>query len=173
LVEERQRAQLRVIRAVIDTLRADGVRAWLFGGWGLDARIGRVTREHGDVEFWVERCDAERSQVVLVRAGATVLMTQPPEEACDYEWDGVSFTLPTSIDDLMDDSRPRVGSRIGNFQPGRSATTRAPSMGFRFRRMSVAGMLEMKAQYPRLPNGRRWRAKDIVDIGILRKLLPE
>ena len=38
-----------------------GISAWLFGGWGLDARIGRITREHGDVEFWVERVDADRS----------------------------------------------------------------------------------------------------------------
>ena len=49
---------------------AAGISAWLFGGWGLDARIGRITREHGDVEFWVERIHAERSKAVLVEAGA-------------------------------------------------------------------------------------------------------
>jgi hypothetical protein len=79
-VEDQQRAQLRLIRSVIETLRAGEIRAWLFGGWGLDARIGRVTREHGDVEFWVERSDADRSRTILVQAGAMVLMTQPPEE---------------------------------------------------------------------------------------------
>jgi len=91
-VEDSQRAQLRVIRSIVDTLGAAGIRAWLFGGWGLDARLGRITREHGDVEFWIERGDAGRSKVLLVRAGATALMTQPPDEACEFEWDGAAFS---------------------------------------------------------------------------------
>ncbi|MGK5681496.1 hypothetical protein [Actinoplanes sp. URMC 104] len=44
----------------------------MFGGWGLDARLGRITRKHGDVEFWVERIHAERSKTLLVGAGRIV-----------------------------------------------------------------------------------------------------
>jgi hypothetical protein len=80
-VNERMTAQLRIIKAVVNALDAAGISAWLFGGWGLDARIGRITHEHGDVEFWVERTDAGRSKAVLVGAGATALATQPPEES--------------------------------------------------------------------------------------------
>jgi hypothetical protein len=36
--------------------------------------------------------------------------------------------------------------------------------------MSVAGMLAMKEQYPRLRNGRPWRQKDIDDMVVLRRL---
>jgi hypothetical protein len=43
----------------------------------------RITREHGDVEFWLERIHAERSKAVFVGAGAMALTTQPPEEACE------------------------------------------------------------------------------------------
>ena len=39
--------------------------------------------------------------------------------------------------------------------------------------MSVAGMLAMKEQYPRLRNGRPWRQKDIDDITLLRTLAAE
>lgn len=39
--------------------------------------------------------------------------------------------------------------------------------------MSVAGMLAMKEQYPRLRNGRPWRQKDIDDIKVLRRLAAE
>src|ERR1700758_5447745 len=60
-MNERTGAQLRVIKAVINVLGAVNIPAWLFGGWGLDARIGRITREHGDIEFWVERIHAERT----------------------------------------------------------------------------------------------------------------
>ena len=51
-MDERTAGQLRVIKAVTTALAAVDIPAWLFGGWGLDARIGRITREHGDVEFW-------------------------------------------------------------------------------------------------------------------------
>src|SRR5581483_830351 len=91
-MDERTQGQLRVIRKVIAVTKAGGISVWLFGGWGLDARIGWITREHGDVEFWVERIHAERSKAALVAAGATALMTQPPEEASEFTWDGVHFS---------------------------------------------------------------------------------
>ena len=69
-MNERMTAHLGIIKAVVNTLDAAGISAWLFGGWGLDARIGRITREHGDVEFWVERVHAERSKALLTAAGA-------------------------------------------------------------------------------------------------------
>ena len=86
------RAQLQVIRAVTETLGAAGIPAWLFGGWGLDARIGHITREHGDVEFWVEHGNAGRARAALVTAGATALDTQPPTESCEFVWDGGEFS---------------------------------------------------------------------------------
>ena len=61
-MDESTEGQLRVIRKVIAVTQAADIPAWLFGGWGLDARIGRITREHGDVELWVERIHAERSR---------------------------------------------------------------------------------------------------------------
>jgi len=76
-MNERTGAQLRVIKTVTNVLRAVDISAWLFGGWGLDARIGRITRDHGDIEFWLERVDAERSKAVLIGAGAAALATQP------------------------------------------------------------------------------------------------
>lgn len=77
-----------MIETVTRVLEAADVSAWLFGGWGLDARIGHLTREHGDVELWVERFDAERSKAALVTAGATALPMQPVTEACEFVWDG-------------------------------------------------------------------------------------
>ena len=91
-MNERTCAQLRVIKTVTNVLRAVDISAWLFGGWGLDARIGRITRDHGDIEFWLEHVDAERAKAMLIGAGATALATQPPEEACEFIWDGVEFS---------------------------------------------------------------------------------
>jgi hypothetical protein len=170
-VNERAAAQLRVIKAVVDTLEAVGISAWLFGGWGLDARIGRITREHGDVEFWVDRSDAERSRAVLIEAGATALATQPPEEACEFTWDGVDFST-AYFDRRADGSFIQLQGRWSDwlFPPGSFGDEPGTLDGEPVLTMSVAGMLAMKEQYPRLRNGGPWRQKDIDDIKVLRGL---
>jgi hypothetical protein len=173
-VNERATAQLRVIKAVVDALDAAGIPAWLFGGWGLDARIGRITREHGDVEFWVERIDAERSKALLAAAGATAHATQPPEEACEFTWDGVDFS--TAYFDRQADgafSQPQGRWSDWLFPPGSFGDDPGMLDGTPVPAMSVIGMLAMKEQYPRLRNGRPWRQKDIDDVKVLRGLIAD
>lgn len=170
-MNERATAQLRVIKAVVNALGAAGISAWLFGGWGLDARIGRITREHSDVEFWVERLNAGRSKAALVEAGATVLATQPPEEACEFAWNGVDFS--TAFFDRQPDgsfSQPLGRWSDWLFPPDSFGDEPGILDGVPVLAMSVAGMLAMKEQYPRLRNGGPWRQKDISDIRILREL---
>jgi hypothetical protein len=173
-MNERMTAQLRIIKAVVDALGAASISAWLFGGWGLDARIGRITREHGDVEFWVERTDAGRSKAALVGAGATALATQPPEEACEFTWDGTDFS--TAYFDRRPDgafSQPEGRWPDWLFPPGSFSDEPGTLDGMPVLAMSVVGMLAMKEQYPRLRNGRPWRQKDIGDIKVLRRLAAE
>ena len=173
-MSERADAQLRVIRSVATVLGPAGIPAWLFGGWGLDARIGRITREHGDVEFWVERVDAGRSKVLLTGAGATALATQPPEEACEFTWDGVDFST-AYFDRRPDGSLSQPKGRFADwvFPPGSFGDEPGTLDGVPVLAMSVAGMLAMKEQYPHLRNGGPWRPKDIDDIKVLRKLAAE
>lgn len=170
-MSERARAQLAVIKAVLNVLGAAGISAWLFGGWGLDARIGRITREHGDIEFWLERIHADRSKTVLVEAGATALMTQPPEEACEFAWENVHFS--TAYFDRRPDgafSQPAGGWSDWLFPPGSFGDELGTLNGTLVPAMSAAGMLAMKEQFPHLRNGGPWRQKDIDDIAILRRL---
>ena len=170
-MSERAAAQLRIIRAVIQVLGAAGIPAWLFGGWGLDARIGRITREHGDVEFWVESTHAQRSKALLADAGATALATQPPAESCEFTWDGVDFST-AYFDRWPADSfsQPRGRWPDWVFPPGSFGDEPGMLDGTPLLAMSVAGMLAMKEQYPRLRNGGPWRPKDIGDIKVLREL---
>ena len=167
-------AQLRIIKAVVNALDEVGIPAWLFGGWGLDARVGRITREHGDVEFWVERADAGRSKAVLTGAGATALATQPPEESCEFTWDGADFST-AYFDRQPDGSSIQLLGRWSDwlFPPGSFGDEPGTLDGMPVLAMSVAGMLAMKAQYPRLRNGRPWRQKDIDDMVVLRRLAAE
>ena len=166
-----QRAQLRLIRSITETLRAARIGAWLFGGWGLDALIGEVTRPHGDIEFWVERLDATESRAALVSAGATALDTQPPDEACEFGWEGAPFS--TAYFDRQPDGSFTVAGRWSDwvFPPGSFADDMGTLDGWPVSTMSLAGMLAMKEQYPRLRNGRPWRPKDVVDVEKLRGLI--
>ncbi|HEY2796216.1 MAG TPA: hypothetical protein VGJ28_27870 [Micromonosporaceae bacterium] len=171
-MDARTAEQLRVIKAVTAELGAARINAWLFGGWGLDARIGRITREHGDIEFWLERTDAQRSKATLASAGATALTTQPPTEACEFIWDGTEFST-AYFDRRPDGSFYQPLGRWSDWLFPRDSFPEeaVPLDGSSVLVMSAAGMLAMKEQYPGLRNGGPWRAKDIADIRALRTLL--
>ena len=166
-----QSDQLRVIHEVLRTLDGAQIRAWLFGGWGLDARLGHITRDHGDIELWVEQSDARRSRVALVEAGATVLNTQPEEEACEFLWADVPFS--TAYFDRRADgtfaSRGRWSDWV--FPVGSFGDAQVMLDGVLVPVMSTAGMLAMKEQFPQLRNGRPWRPKQIRDLATLREML--
>jgi len=171
-MDSKARGQLRVIREVVAVLQAEGISAWLFGGWGLDARFGRITREHGDVEFWVERVHAEQSKALIIGIGGTALSTQPPEEACEFVLDGTSFStayFDRQPDGSFDQPLGRFSDwlfPLGSFDDGPVLLDGTPVLA-----MSVSGMLAMKEQFPHLRHGRPWRQKDIGDMEILRRLL--
>jgi hypothetical protein len=169
-MDERTEGQLRVIRKVIAVTQEADISAWLFGGWGLDARIGRITREHGDIEFWLERTHAARSKAVLVEAGATALTAQPPAESCEFTWEDVPFS--TAYFDRQPDGFSQLLGRWSDwrFPPGSFGDEPGTLEGTPVLAMSVDGMLAMKEQFPHLRNGRPWRQKDIDDIEILRRL---
>ncbi len=108
-------AQLRVIRLVHTTLGGRGIRWWLFGGWALDALLGGVTRDHGDIEFWVERKDADAVVDALIEVGAVVLDTQPIEESREYLIGDVMFSsrvLRSSCGRLLPLARALAGLEL-------------------------------------------------------------
>jgi Aminoglycoside-2''-adenylyltransferase len=164
-MDDGNEGQLRLIRKAIAVMQAADISAWLFGGWGLDARIGRITREHGDVELWVERIHAERSKAELVRAGARALATQPPDEACEFTWDDALFST-AYFDRQADGSFIQLLGRWSDwrFPPGSFGDEPGVLDGMPVLAMSVCGMLAMKEQYPHLRNGGPWRQKDVADI---------
>jgi lincosamide nucleotidyltransferase A/C/D/E len=171
-MDEGTSLQLGVIRDIRQTLGEVGVRWWLFGGWGLDARIGTVTRAHADIEFWVARTDGDATRDALVESGFTALDTQPPEEAREFTRHDVILSS-AFFDPCPDRTFRQLLGRwsdwvfpAGSFDaaPGHLDELVVPAM-------SLEGMLAMKEQYPLLRNGRPLREKDIRDMALLRQLL--
>src|SRR5262249_21330488 len=54
---------------VLDALEAADVRVWLDGGWGVDALIGKQTREHRDLDVIVALDDVSHLEESLREAG--------------------------------------------------------------------------------------------------------
>jgi lincosamide nucleotidyltransferase A/C/D/E len=164
-------SQVAVIKEIGDVLATAGVRWWLFGGWGIDAHIGRITREHGDIELWVRNDAADAVRTALVVHGFEAIATQPPEEAQEFERDGVRFSAAFFV--RTDDGYARPEGRWSDwsFPPGSFGDLVGTIRELRVPVMSIAGMLAMKTQYATLRNGHPLRPKDIADMVVLRGLL--
>lgn len=164
-------AQVEAIKDIAEALSAAGIRWWLFGGWGLDACIGRITRDHGDIEIWVEMADATATRAALVAQGFDAIATQPPEESQEFERAGVRFSTAFFVRTDDGFAHPQGRWSDWRFPPG-SFSHQVGAIGeLKVPVMSTEGMLAMKSQYSTLRNGRPLRPKDVSDIAALRGLL--
>lgn len=64
--------QLREVLRVLDVLRVDGVASWVLGGWGVDALVGRQTREHRDLDLAVDARQLDQGLTTLNALGYAV-----------------------------------------------------------------------------------------------------
>lgn len=87
MMSESSQTQLALIREVHQLLRDAGIPHWLFGGWSVDFHAGAITREHGDIEFFIWESDAARSERILSGAGFQLVTHPHPEEALVWRKD--------------------------------------------------------------------------------------
>lgn len=64
--------QVDEVHAVLDALDGVGCRAWVSGGWGVDALVGRQTRVHRDLDLAVDADLQEAALGALGHLGYTV-----------------------------------------------------------------------------------------------------
>ena len=53
----------------LDSMRAQGIRIWLDGGWAVDACLGSQTRRHSDLDIVIEERHLEVATIALKRLG--------------------------------------------------------------------------------------------------------
>lgn len=58
------------VHSLLDLLGAAGVQAWVAGGWGIDALVGRQTRRHYDLDLVISDAPDEYLKVADVLKGA-------------------------------------------------------------------------------------------------------
>ncbi len=61
----------RDVVRMLDSLDAIGVTPWIDGGWGVDALLGRQTREHADLDIVVELDHEPAVRELLIGEGFT------------------------------------------------------------------------------------------------------
>jgi len=62
----------------VHALQHAGIDVWLDGGWGVDALLGRQTREHADLDVVVALADVEAITHVLSQRGFGVSEDELP-----------------------------------------------------------------------------------------------
>lgn len=75
--------QLQAISGVLTTARRLGARVWLRGGWAMDFLLGRVSRPHVDIDWFLLVDGAERLKEALVAEGFVDLTTAPADQQMD------------------------------------------------------------------------------------------
>jgi lincosamide nucleotidyltransferase A/C/D/E len=63
---------------VLERLEASGIAVSIAGGWAVDALLGRVTREHGDLDLAIDAGDVERAVAGLGDIGLAVETDERP-----------------------------------------------------------------------------------------------
>jgi len=115
---------------VLDLFEAEGVPAWLVGGWGVDALLGEHTRPHSDVDVVISRArSTEGDEHRLIEAFERRGFAVTPDEGSPGRWlpervilgNRAGRTVELLPVDDLDDSLVAVGTVAGRSVPCVSA----------------------------------------------------
>ena len=86
-------AQLAALEEVVAQLEAEAIDYSLFGGWAVDFHVGRITREHTDLDLVVFLDDLPRIRASLERGGWRHAPEPWEDGGTGFERDGVRLEL--------------------------------------------------------------------------------
>jgi 2''-aminoglycoside nucleotidyltransferase len=144
--------QVRLIHDLVRAADAIDLPLWLESGWAVDARLGRVTREHGDIDLAIP---AER---MADFHGLLRHRSAGPVENTDYGFlvrvDGVLLDCKPCV--LVNGSYELEGGFRGSCPPGKEGIIE----GVRVRCTSWSAILQEYFHYLQEVTYADWPAKD-------------
>jgi lincosamide nucleotidyltransferase A/C/D/E len=97
--------------ALMTALYAHGVAACVGGGWAVDALIRRQTREHLDLDIWVDAVDFEGLVAAFADQGVDRLYPWPGDRPWNFVLhDGHSRRVDLHLYETLSDGRLHYGS---------------------------------------------------------------
>lgn len=170
-IDGRSQRQIAAISECVSAAGEAGIDLWLRGGWAVDFLIGRLSRPHEDVDFYLRAVDVDGLPELLGARGYTDVTTAPREQQRDFEREGVelSFALVRELDDgrVVVAGGPYADSE---WPTGMLDGPIGELAGIRCAVISVAAQIEIKEMTPVWIPGRPRRQKDLDDIDLLRRL---
>ncbi|WML48565.1 hypothetical protein RCG23_25665 [Neobacillus sp. PS3-34] len=165
---ELARSQLKVLSEINSICLSLDARFWLRGGWAIDFRLGRITRNHSDLDLvtWVQ--NREMLERELVKAGFHLIPVS--EFQTDFLKNGVDISfvfLKQSPDGriyaygIPDEWEWRQDALPTDFHTLQGVTAFV---------LSLQQLLEEKQVYEQ-GTGRKPRPKDIESMKILRNMI--
>jgi Aminoglycoside-2''-adenylyltransferase len=173
VVSERVRSserQLGHLKETHNLLKAARIAHWLGGGWAIDFLVGRVTRQHSDVDFAIWKDDWRRVEALLLAHEFTLRANEFPEETGRLVHKKTNFEFY-----LLQKNAARdifVGGRWADWPfPDDCWNAKGCLQGLLVPVMSPKNLLDGKQRWPDQEHGSPLREKDQQDIDILRSYL--
>lgn len=141
---------------------------WFIGGWAVDVHLGRISRDHSDIDIALERADRDAFVAIVAARGFTPV---PSEDSSAVE----TFTAPTvklEVTYLAIDDNGRTvtpGFEHWPYPAGAFVSERVAFRGMSLPVMSVAALLDTKQRW-HSQVGEPRRPHDIADIEALRTI---
>ena len=158
--------QIGVIAEAVAGLEERQLSCWLAGGWAVDFLIGRVTREHRDIDIVIWAADASAATEALRGAGFELQEARAPE-LIHFERSGVPVTL-SFIERKADGTLVTPGKwRDWPWPPDSLSAPRGRIGSLTIPIVSLASQIETKSNYAAHIHGAPLRPQDEVDLSLL------
>jgi Aminoglycoside-2''-adenylyltransferase len=164
---ERAAAQLRTIGWLHTLLSRHGVDYWLFGGWAVDFHVGRVTRDHEDIDIAIWRSDLDRVTELLQRHGWVHAPTTGEEGYTGYAREKVRLELAFLARDEDGTVYTPLTDGRGAWPPGSFGSEQGEVNGVPARVVGLTSLIEDKSGPRQDPAAAE---KDRSDVALLSSL---
>ena len=103
-------------RTLVAALQERGVDPCVGGGWAVDALVGRQTRQHSDLDIWVDAQDFEGLLAALTAQGVDRIYPWPGDRPWNFVLhDGQSRRVDLHVYEALGDGRLQYGSVTAPF----------------------------------------------------------
>lgn len=168
-MDKRRLRQLRAITELVEAFDRLSVKAWLGGGWALEALDHTYQRDHADVDFHIFAPDAPPVRVLLAELGYNIVEVTVSSFAAERGKLRIDWELLWEEDEAVVTYDSYVDVTY-TWPPGAFPSEKTGAInGVAVYVMSPGAQRQLKLDYDK--KQKRLRQKDMKDLARLRALI--